>query len=188
MKVISLTAEEVERFHSYVDRSGGPDACWPWKGARDKRKPYGFFWARRSYRAHRVAFAIGTGVVVPDNVMVRHVKCNNPPCCNHAHLDLGSHHDNVTDRVAAGRSARGERNGASKLTREKVLEIRARARDGESASNVLGPEYGVSSTTVRQIRDGVIWAHVASEGAEHDVSQADADRAMGAFAKIVGGE
>lgn len=26
----------MQRFDERVDRSGGPDACWPWTGAREK--------------------------------------------------------------------------------------------------------------------------------------------------------
>lgn len=44
--------------------------------------------------------------------VVRHT-CDNPACCNPAHLIRGTVADNVADRVARGRSATGERNGRS---------------------------------------------------------------------------
>src|SRR5690606_33150795 len=35
-----LSADDKGRFSTFVDKSGGPDACWPWTGTAD---PYGRF-------------------------------------------------------------------------------------------------------------------------------------------------
>lgn len=39
-------------------------------------------------------------------------SCDNPPCCNPAHLFLGTNADNTADRHAKGRDARGAAHGA----------------------------------------------------------------------------
>lgn len=60
--------------------------------------------------AHRVAYQIYYGVdLTPDDIVCH--KCDNPSCINPKHLFVGTHEDNVRDRVAKGRSAIGERNG-----------------------------------------------------------------------------
>jgi hypothetical protein len=84
-----------------VDRSAGPDACWPWQGGR-KVKGYGRL--MRDYKdlqSHRVAWEETFGPI-PDGLQVLH-HCDNPPCCNPAHLFLGTPGDNVRDMVAKGR-------------------------------------------------------------------------------------
>ena len=43
-----------ERFWSKADRSGGPEACWPWMAARNEHG-YGVMRIEgRNVRAHRV--------------------------------------------------------------------------------------------------------------------------------------
>lgn len=108
---IVLTPQDVDRFWSKVDRSGGPDACWPWTGARSKHG-YGIFDAGgKTLRAHRVALTLENGPI-PDGMLACH-RCDNPPCCNpYRCLFPGTHADNMSDRSGRGRTASGDRNGA----------------------------------------------------------------------------
>lgn len=83
-------------------------ACWPWRASIDKWG-YGQFKpvARHNpLRAHRVAWEIWNGRDVPDGLDILH-ECDNPKCCNPAHLRPGTHADNMADKVARGRSGRG---------------------------------------------------------------------------------
>lgn len=89
-------------FWEKVDRSGGPRACWPWLGAstdpkRGKNGTYGRCraWGTQT-TAHRVALALHLGRDIRDGLFVLH-SCNNPPCCNPAHLREGTHKDNMLD-------------------------------------------------------------------------------------------
>jgi hypothetical protein len=92
------------RFWEKVDRSGGPDVCWPWLGTRDA-KGYGHFSLElRMEKAHRVALRL-SGVEVPATLLVCH-HCDNPPCCNPAHLFVGTVRDNALDMIAKGRHRR----------------------------------------------------------------------------------
>lgn len=88
-----------------VDRSGGPDACWPWK-RRIRRDGYGDIWARSigEQLAHRVAWFVAHGPI-PDGLCVLH-RCDNKPCCNPRHLFLGTQLDNMHDMIAKGRRAK----------------------------------------------------------------------------------
>lgn len=97
-----------KRFSSKVDRSGGPAACWPWKGAWRTEKGYGRILKDRrkgrALRAHRVAWELAHGPI-PLGLCVCHA-CDNPPCCNPAHLFLGTMLDNNRDRDAKDRHHR----------------------------------------------------------------------------------
>lgn len=92
---------------------------------------------------------------VPEGLVVRH-SCDNPPCWNPSHLELGTQAENVRDRETRGRSQRGERHYASKLTEDDVREIRASGLTGPA----LGRQYGVSPFTIYKILDGRSWRHV----------------------------
>lgn len=83
-----------------------PGTCWPWRGGCD-RAGYGWFIYRsKQYRAHRLAFQFANAD--PGDLHVLH-RCDNPPCCNPAHLFLGTQADNNADMMAKGRHRGGAR-------------------------------------------------------------------------------
>lgn len=96
----------VHTFWDRLDRSGGPNACWPFQGARN-----GDGYGQVSYRgrlrqAHRVAFILWHGPTMEGIGrwdIVLH-SCDNPPCCNPRHLTLGTTADNNDDMRAKGRA------------------------------------------------------------------------------------
>lgn len=136
----------------------GPDECWEWTRLRSP-KGYGrLMHDRRAYRAHRVAWVVANGRDVPDGQVVRHT-CDNPPCCNPAHLVLGTHVQNMNDRDERDRGPQGERSGHARLTREQVVEIRSRRSTGEIL-RVLAADYGVGLTTIHAITSGRNWRHL----------------------------
>src|SRR5262245_56068801 len=118
-----LTVEE--RFWRKVER-GDASVCWPWKAARSSG--YGVLRvAGRNIRANRLAWELTHGPV-PPGLWVLH-RCDNPPCCNPAHLFLGSNEDNVRDMQSKGRARpplprRGATHPMAKLTLDQVAEIR----------------------------------------------------------------
>jgi hypothetical protein len=95
------TGEPERRFWGRVDKSAGPDACWPWTGSR-RGGGYGRVTVNgRSTSASRVAYELTHGTI-PDGKHVCHT-CDNPPCCNPAHLWVGTPADNTRDMLSKGR-------------------------------------------------------------------------------------
>lgn len=101
-----LTPKRVEAFWSYVAISGS-DECWLWKGAH-RDSGYGQFalfdHGNVPASAHRIAYGLAnTGI--PKGMHVLH-RCDNPPCCNPAHLFAGTQKDNMADKKQKGRDPR----------------------------------------------------------------------------------
>ncbi len=134
---------------------GAEAECWEWQGSR-KAKGYGrFHLDGRMQHAHRVAHAIEIGEVPPGSHVLH--KCDNPRCCNPAHLALGSALDNTRDMVQKDRHARAERHGKAKLTSEIAAKIRA----SNEAGSALSEAYGVHQSVISSIKLGKHWKPAA---------------------------
>jgi hypothetical protein len=138
------------RFGDKVKKS---DYCWTWTAGKDK-KGYGRMWVDgKDRRATHVALFLTTGVWPTEQVLH---KCDNPECVNPDHLFVGSIADNMADKFAKGRQAKGEQNGNSKLTAEDITRIRS----SPASSKQLARELDVHPSSVWLIRARKIWNHV----------------------------
>ena len=148
-------AKGLGRFWSQVAK-GKPDQCWEWQGFRTP-EGYGMY-SRRG--VHRIAYELANGKI-PDGLWVLH-RCDNPACCNPAHLFLGTCQDNVADMMRKGRNVPpiGSRSGTAKLNEESVRMIRLTYAKGGGSQRELARQYGVSQRTVCQIIRREHWAHV----------------------------
>ena len=151
-----------ERFWAKVDQRA-TDECWPWIAYR-KPSGYGQFTVRKGVfmTASRVALALTIGRPLVQGEVACH-QCDNPPCCNPAHLFPGTQSVNALDSVSKGRASRicGSACPSSKLTEADVAVIRSVPhRYGLNAQ--LAREYGVSATTIRKARQGKLWGHLAA--------------------------
>lgn len=106
---------DVERFWRRVGR-GGDDACWPWDHPHAIHGYGEVQFNGRPARAHVVAWTLTNGAV-PDGCHVLH-RCDNPPCCNPAHLFVGTQQVNVADMHAKGRAAAQPRTMAAGTCRQ----------------------------------------------------------------------
>jgi hypothetical protein len=97
-KVVPSDFTAAEWFWRSVDKSGGPDACWPWTGYR---MASGYGRNRHGY-THRYALQLALGRPLGPGMEACHT-CDNPPCCNPAHLFEGTRLDNERDKTAKGR-------------------------------------------------------------------------------------
>lgn len=150
-----------EAFESIMGTPPEDGCCWEWTRYRD-RKGYGQLGlGKRLLYAHRAAYEIYKGPI-PDGMKVLHdpQKCNNPPCCNPAHLRIGTHDENMRDMDVAGTRRRGADAPGARLTDDEVREIRDTYAAGGISQAALGARYGVSQTIVSRISRGLIWTHV----------------------------
>lgn len=162
-------------FWSQVDPTG---ACWLWTGQRYARG-YGRYPHPQTHvwgYAHRLAYELTHGPI-PGGLVVRH-KCDNPPCVNPQHLELGTQLDNIADRDRRGRTARGDQHGSRNhperfaitrepelrlgravLTMDQVREARRRHGAGETYA-VIARALGVTPKTIGNLCRGTTWAFV----------------------------
>lgn len=151
----------VERFWNKVDKSGGPNACWPWTGAKTSFG-YGDFRVSRGLRlsTHRLAWELTHGVILP-GLCVCH-KCDRPSCCNPRHMFLGTRRDNTRDSIKKGRAFIGtpranlHRRRSWQLTDADVQLVR------ESSLTIaqMAKSLNVATSTIWRVRNYRAHAHV----------------------------
>ena len=99
------------RFRRMTDDSGGPDACWPWRGAIQPtgyaRLKYGPRRGRKHQRwifVHRLALMIAEQSDLPPSVHALHdpLRCTLKSCVNPRHIRRGTHAENMRDASIAG--------------------------------------------------------------------------------------
>jgi hypothetical protein len=113
-----IVGDDDARFWSKVSKDGpipehrpelGP--CWPWTGDTDE-SGYGIFTyndaggSRKKTRAHRWLLGHLRGKPLSREVVGEEDgchHCDNPPCCNPAHLYVGTRAENVGDAVERSR-------------------------------------------------------------------------------------
>lgn len=142
-----------------VDRRAA-DECWPWFGT--VAQGYGVMRVcGRYYKAHRVAYASFQGGIdlgAPrsnyEEEFVLH-RCDNPLCCNPAHLYLGDIWANMKDKVERGRQhrSRGELHKSSKVRNADAVRIREALLFGAKPKD-LAEVWGVKINVIYGIKEG----------------------------------
>jgi len=102
--------------------------------------------------AHRRTLELALGRSLGEREVAMH-SCDNPPCCNPAHLRAGTKADNSQDASRKGRMHHV-------LTVEQVVAIKRGLLAGRSPGS-LARENGVTRTSIRNIVEGRSWRHVA---------------------------
>jgi len=159
-----LLEKERKRFFAKVNKDG-PNGCWEWIGYKDK-EGYGQVSLKRleqyALKAHRVSYMQHKGKIA-DDLLICH-KCDNPSCVNPDHLFLGTHQDNVDDKVKKNRQylnradGKGVNNPNAKLTKSQVKEITGLFSIMNNKE--IGLIYKVHHSSISSIRRGKSWASV----------------------------
>ena len=135
--------------------TNSPNGCWIWIASTGSGGYGQFAYNGTMCLSHRISWEIHNGPI-PEGMTVRHHCPNgdNIVCVNPDHLRLGTHQDNMDDKVAAGRQARGEDLPQTKLSQEDVEVIR-HLYDNKDRFNMtqgkIAEEFGVSQQQIFQI-------------------------------------
>lgn len=151
------------RFWRMVSREK-PQECWPWKGPII-RKGYGIFWLpNKKHRiAHIMAWELTYGPM-PQGFQGNHT-CDNPPCCNPAHVYPGTHVENMEDTMYAAQHSGRKR----QLTDEHIAAIKALI--GQKPQKDIATLFGISPATVSAIKHNVYRKPERDPSARPDRSQ-----------------
>lgn len=157
-----------------VDYLGRPDAfwkkvecrdrseCWRWSGALNRWGYGAAAYDGKQSNASRVAWLLVHGEI-PSGMVVCH-RCDNPACCNPAHLFLGTQADNLRD-CRQKKRAKGAPEGAAhhrstaKLTADQVAAARGMFERGVSQTDIA-QQFGVHSSTISRAVRGKRWRHL----------------------------
>lgn len=111
---------------------------------------------------HRIAWVLANQKTIPHRHHICHT-CDNPPCCNPAHLFLGSSRDNVNDANKKGHKTGkphyGSANGLAKASDDTIRLIRQMGTQHIPQRNIARI-VGLSQTTVWHILHRHTWKHV----------------------------
>lgn len=143
-------------------KKGAENECWIWFGPTSKARgnvdsygrvdAFGF----KGIYVHRIAYWLANGGALSlrkdGDVLIRH-SCDNSLCCNPAHLQMGTHADNMRDKVERGRSkiwTHSTKTPRAKLTEHDVRQIRQQRKDG-ATDTALMLLYEVSRATIHGV-------------------------------------
>lgn len=157
IKSKALPIVDDSKLDKYIDKSAGPDACWPWTGSTSGG--YGNLTvARQVYRAHRLCLH----KVDPQKIVGSYAchTCDNPLCCNPTHLYWGTAKQNCKDRDERGRrrGPAGVTHHKAKLDPDKVREIRRLA--GTLSQRDLARQFGVAQGVIWNVIHRKFWKEV----------------------------
>jgi len=108
-------------------------------------------------RASRYVYELYSGEI-PKGFVIRHT-CDNPSCINPDHLLVGTHADNVADKVSRDRCAKLENNGRHKLTIEQVKTIYF----SDNSQTNLAKEYKVTRRVIYDIINKNTWKSITKD-------------------------
>lgn len=151
-------ADLESRMLAKLDRSGGDEACWLWRG---KEPRYGYIRSDgNSLRINRVAYSLWVGEI-PEGLNVLH-RCDMHKCCNPKHLFLGTQADNIHDMIGKGRDRRnppaGVKHWRAMITERQASIVKSLLRDDFrlcDAAFVAGCSYAIA----RQIQLDRNWVN-----------------------------
>lgn len=145
---------------------GSLDECWPWTGSTNNFGYGTVAWHGQLYVAHRVAAWLVGLVEFPEAPadwggagFVLH-SCDNPPCCNPTHFDLGTFSKNQLDSYLRERRAqpRGEAHANARMSDAMVEMLRADA--GHTRQVEWAAAFGVSQVAVSLALRRVTYTHL----------------------------
>ena len=138
--------EPKDVFESRIDKTKN---CWIWTGTKNSYG-YGVFLmpGEKAVRAHRYAYEFFVGPI-PDGMIIRH-SCDNPPCVNPAHLQIGTKAENNADTAERHRHNYATDHWNGRLTRADIQYV----LNSNKTQVILAKELGVCQSHISRIKSG----------------------------------
>lgn len=137
---------------------------------------------KKHNRAHRVAYEVYYKQEIPEGKIVLH-SCDVPACVNPLHLSIGTHANNVADKVNKDRQAKGRKNGRYKhghfanhdhvekviefqsicnraLSKDQVIKIKELLKSNLMKCSEIAKHFNVKETVIRDISCGRTYKNV----------------------------
>ena len=134
---------------------GDSSVCWEWEGTVDKDRPY-FTVNGKKWIAYRLVFNLMNKDELRSNEVVRHT-CDNGAapicCCNPAHLQRGSHQDNMDDMTSH------QRHGMPHHVVKNIKKLLEEGRTHQSIADL----YGCSRENVTAINNSRSYTHLGDD-------------------------
>lgn len=134
--------------------------CWIWMGALSIDGRYGSAsYLDKTERAHRLMFKLTNGEI-PAGIKVLH-KCDVMLCINPDHLFLGTDADNMADKTAKNRQAKGiQCNHPHRVFNDSsVREVRKLRKQGRTLQEIAGL-FATTKSSISNIVNEKTWRHV----------------------------
>lgn len=148
-------AQQTASFLSRVSIKG-PNECWLWTGCTYNCGYGSFKWRGKMRGANRVAWEIANAQDIPEGMDVLH-SCDVPLCVNPMHLSLGTHTDNMLDKI------RKQRCTVSSLTPDQVRAVRKLLAEDKLTQIEIAKQFGVANGVISQIKCRRTYRHVEDE-------------------------
>lgn len=142
-----IEQKDIIRFWEKVKRTGSSE-CWEWQAAYLPSGGYGAFHLNGvTVRAHRLAYYLTVGDLQPGLELLH--LCNNPKCCNPAHLKQDTHQANLKQAGADGKMTRHVgANSKKQFSEEQLYDILT----AKCSARALARKYLVDHKTIRSIQ------------------------------------
>jgi len=132
---------------NYIEDKNG---CHIWQGSFFKSGYPSIYYNGKNFRGNRLVYDTYVGPI-PVEYCVLH-DCDNPACINPNHLTLGTHQDNMSDKVSKGRQYKSTRDNHpnTKLTDNDCSFIYRKFQGDYGEIKALSKLWGVNRNTITQ--------------------------------------
>ena len=158
-----LYSTVLERVRKLSDDVG---ECWEWRGFVETRGRVPIMKVGNRSTTVRRAVAVATGRLEPRSKNRAVAKCNNWRCVNPAHVIVVTHataNKRACEKLLQKRPLLARKIAVARRRTAKLnLQLAQQIRDAEGPYRLISAQFGISKSTVSDIKTGRIWRDYSS--------------------------